>query len=75
MIIAYKKFKTARTSRLNYFINGIWTAIFLPSEIKNKTGASKNSEFAQMQGAGKISQRRICLICQQEIFFATPQLG
>ena len=28
-----------------------------------------------MQGAGKISQRRICLICKQEIFPATPQLG
>jgi hypothetical protein len=32
-------------------------------------GASKNSEFAQMQGAGKILQRSICLICKQEIFF------
>jgi hypothetical protein len=34
-------------------------------------GAYKNSEFAQMQGAEKISQRRIWLICQQEIFSAT----
>jgi hypothetical protein len=31
-------------------------------------GASKNSEFAQMQGAEKISPRRIWLICKQEIF-------
>ena len=38
-------------------------------------GVSKNSEFAQMQGAETISQRRICIICKQEIFFATPQLG
>ncbi len=38
-------------------------------------GASKNSEFAQMQGVGKISQRRIYLICKQEIFLATQQLG
>ena len=37
-------------------------------------GASKKSEFAQMQGAEKISQRRICNICQQEIFPATRQL-
>jgi len=34
-------------------------------------GASKNSEFAQMQGAEKTSQRRICMICKQEIFPAT----
>jgi hypothetical protein len=38
-------------------------------------GASKNSEFAQMQGAEKISQRRIWVICKQEIFYATQQLG
>jgi hypothetical protein len=38
-------------------------------------GASKNSEFAQMQGAEKISQRSIWLICKQEIFSATQQLG
>src|SRR4030067_3873446 len=38
-------------------------------------GASKNSEFAQMQGAEKISQRRIWMICKQEIFSATQQLG
>ena len=37
--------------------------------------ASENFEFAQMQGAGKISQRRIWGICQQEIFSATQQLG
>jgi len=41
----------------------------------NAMGASKNSEFAQMQGAGKISLRRIWLICKQEIFFTTQQLG
>jgi hypothetical protein len=38
-------------------------------------GAFKNSEFAQMQGAEKISQRSIWFICKQEIFFATQQLG
>jgi hypothetical protein len=38
-------------------------------------GTFKNSEFAQMQGAKRISPRRICTICKQEIFFATQQLG
>jgi len=38
-------------------------------------GASKNSEFAQMQGAGEILPRRICMICKQEIFSVTQQLG
>jgi len=51
-------------------------------------GASKNSEFAQVQGAEvgyagkprsgcsqKILPRSICIICKQEIFYATPQLG
>ena len=38
-------------------------------------GTSKNSEFAQMQGAEKIPQRRILWICKQEIFSATQQLG
>jgi hypothetical protein len=38
-------------------------------------GTSKNSEFAQMQGAGKISPRRMWFICKQEIFSATQQLG
>ena len=38
-------------------------------------GASKNSEFGQMQGAEKISLRRIWVICKQEIFYATQQLG
>jgi hypothetical protein len=38
-------------------------------------GASKNSEFAQIQGAEKISPRRIYMICKQEIFFTTLQLG
>ena len=38
-------------------------------------GASKNSEFAQMQGAGKILQRDIRLICKQEISPATQKLG
>jgi hypothetical protein len=37
-------------------------------------GASKNADFAQMQGAEKISQRGIWMICKQEIFSATPQL-
>ncbi len=35
---------------------------------KSIKGASKNLEFAQMQGAEKILQRSIWLICQQEIF-------
>ncbi|HUV98886.1 MAG TPA: hypothetical protein VMV88_01910, partial [Gallionella sp.] len=39
------------------------------------SGTSENSEFAQMQGAGKVSQRRIWVICKQETFSATPQLG
>jgi hypothetical protein len=38
-------------------------------------GTFENSEFAQMQGAEKISPRRIYIICKQEIFFATQQLG
>ncbi|MGA8149058.1 MAG: hypothetical protein WB870_16005 [Gallionellaceae bacterium] len=38
-------------------------------------GTSKNSEFAQIQGAETISLRRICVICKQEIFSATQQLG
>ncbi len=29
----------------------------------------------RQQGAGKIPPRRICCICKQEIFPATPQLG
>jgi hypothetical protein len=41
----------------------------------NVKGASKNSEFAQMQGGEKISPRCICFICKQEIFYATQQLG
>ena len=38
-------------------------------------GASKNSKFAKMQGAEKISQRSIGIICKQEIFSVTQQLG
>ncbi|TAJ78204.1 MAG: YdcF family protein [Gallionellaceae bacterium] len=38
-------------------------------------GASKNADFAQMQGAEKISQRGIWVICKQEIFSVTQQLG
>jgi hypothetical protein len=38
-------------------------------------GVSKNSESTQMQGAGKISLRRIWFICKQEIIYATQQLG
>ena len=38
-------------------------------------GASKNSEFAQMQGVEEISQRSIWVICKQEISSATQQLG
>jgi hypothetical protein len=38
-------------------------------------GAFKNADFAQMQGAEKISQRGILMICKQEIFSATQQLG
>jgi len=39
------------------------------------SGTSENSEFAQMQDAGQVSQRRIWVICKQETFFATTQLG
>ena len=35
----------------------------------------KNSEFAQMQGAEKISPRRICFICKQEIFSRNAAVG
>jgi hypothetical protein len=38
-------------------------------------GASKNLEFAQMQGAEKISQRRIWFICKQEIFLRNAAVG
>jgi hypothetical protein len=38
-------------------------------------GASKNSEFAQMQGAGKISPRRMYSICKQEIFSRNAAVG
>ena len=39
--------------------------------IVRHVGISENSEFAQMQGAEKNSQRHIWGICQQEFFFAT----
>jgi hypothetical protein len=39
------------------------------------SGTSKNSEFAQMQGAGKISPRRIWFICKQEIFSRNAAVG
>jgi hypothetical protein len=38
-------------------------------------GASKNSEFAQMQGVEKISQRSIWVICKQEKFFHNAAVG
>lgn len=38
-------------------------------------GASKNSEFAKMQGAGKISPRRSWVICKQEICFRNAAVG
>ena len=38
-------------------------------------GASKSSDFAQMQGAGKILPRRICMICKQEIFSGNAAVG
>jgi len=50
-----------------------WINRVLKEEILE--GVSKNSEFAQMQSAEKISPRRIYLICKQEIFSATQQLG
>jgi len=37
--------------------------------------ASKNSEFAQMQGAEKILPRRIWMICKQEIFSGNAAVG
>ncbi len=42
--------------------NMVCTAVVVGQAVIVK-GTSKNSEFAQMQGAGKISPRRICLIC------------
>ena len=36
---------------------------------------SKNSEFAQMQGAEKSSQRRIWMICKQEAFLRNAAVG
>ncbi len=36
---------------------------------------SKNSKFAQMQGAAKISPRRIWGICKQEIFLRNAVVG
>jgi len=36
--------------------------------VQNIKGASENLEFAQVQGAGKISPRRIYRVCKQEIF-------
>ncbi|TAJ78937.1 MAG: hypothetical protein EPO42_07035 [Gallionellaceae bacterium] len=38
-------------------------------------GVSKNADFAQMQGAEKISPRRIWMICKQEIFFRNAAVG
>ena len=38
-------------------------------------GTSKNLEFPQMQGAEKIPPPSIWMICEQEIFSATQQLG
>jgi hypothetical protein len=55
----------------------LWFASLVAITIikRENKGASKNSEFAQMQGAEKIPPRRICIICKQEIFSATQQLG
>ena len=44
-------------------------------QVRTVKDVSKNSDFARMQGAEKVSPRRICFICKQEIFYATPQLG
>jgi len=38
-------------------------------------GAIKKLEFAQMQGAEKILQRRIWVICKQEIFSRNAAVG
>jgi len=37
--------------------------------------ASKSSEFAQMQGAEKISPRRIWIMCKPEIFSRNAAVG
>jgi hypothetical protein len=37
--------------------------------------ASKNSEFAQMQGAGKIAPRRICFDMLASNFFCNAAVG
>jgi hypothetical protein len=41
-------------------------AILPEGSVRHCKGASKNADFAQMQGAEKISQRRIWMICKQE---------
>jgi hypothetical protein len=38
-------------------------------------GVFKNLEFAQMQGAGEILQRRIWSICKQEIIPRNAAVG
>jgi hypothetical protein len=35
---------------------------------RSNKGASKNPDFAQMQGVEEILQRRMYMICKQEIF-------
>ncbi|MCR4302890.1 MAG: hypothetical protein NUV63_01510, partial [Gallionella sp.] len=49
-------------------IRPVWQCIRAAQKKSYIKGTSKNSEFAQMQGAQKISQRRIWMICKQEIF-------
>ncbi len=44
-------------------------------ESKRHGDTSKNSEFAQMQGAEKISQRRICIDMLARNFFRNAAVG
>ena len=47
----------------------------LPRKASAQRMKSNAGAIAEMQGAEKISTARICMICKQEMFYATPQLG
>ncbi len=48
---------------------------FLFQPEQGYVGTSKNLEFAQMQGAEKISQRRICIDMLARNFFRNAAVG
>ena len=47
----------------------------LPRRASAQRKKSNAGAIAEMQGAENISTARICMICKQEMFYATPQLG